>query len=395
MIPRFEVSHDIPERVGIIVVGGGAAGVGVAFGLASLGYTDVVVLERGYIGYGSSTRNAGRFRVHFFSKENTVFAAKSREIILEIAKKARINPVIVPGGYLWLFEDEGMFKRFIEFNEHVWKPLGYPVRLLGIDDLSERYPYLNVEGLVGSALGVENGSYHHDYLLLAQAVYAYERGVRFIEGAHVDEVIVEAGRVKGVRVRGHGTVYADNVVIAAGAWSKELVSKIGIDIPAHPQRKSLLVTEPYKFMIEPLVIFFEEHGYIGQTLKGEIIASKGYPGEPRDSDYSKIEFKWLVETSRLVAERLKGGSRLRPMRIWSGAYYVTPDHSHILGRDDEWPEGLYINTGYSGHGMMMAPYAGILLARLIVDGIEHEDLKPFKPTRFKEGKLIHEGLVIG
>lgn len=58
-------------------------------------------------------------------------------------------------------------------------------------------------------------------------------------------------------------------------------------------------------------------------------------------------------------------------------YVVSLDHSHILGRDPEWSEGLYVNTGYSGHGFMIAPLAGLLLAKNIAYGEVPELMKPF------------------
>jgi sarcosine oxidase subunit beta len=85
----------------------------------------------------------------------------------------------------------------------------------------------------------------------------------------------------------------------------------------------------------------------------------------------------------------------RMMRMWSGFYEVTPDHSHILGRDPDWPEGLYVGTGFSGHGFMMAPFAGEVLAENVAEDKVHPLMKPYLPTRFKEGKEIKETMVIG
>ncbi|MET1128859.1 MAG: FAD-dependent oxidoreductase [Thermoproteota archaeon] len=379
----------------LLVVGGGAAGVATAYMAARMGYGDrVAVLEQRYLGYGSMTRNGGRFRVHFFSRENTLFAIESAKRLLEVPRVTGVNPVIVRGGYLWLFSREESLKAFRRANTEIWGPLGVPVEILPVSEVAEKYPVLNLQGFLAAAYGRQNGSYHHDYLMLAMATYAARHGVSFVENARVRRIVVSGGRVRGVEVEGVGVVEAENVVVAAGAWSKELLSTANVDVPLTPYRKSLLVTEPYRYTLKPLVILFEEGSYLGQTPKGEIMASRRVK-DPVTTDMSGVSLLWLSETAKLLATMLKGGHMLRIMRVWSGIYNTTPDHSHLLGRDPEWPEGLYVNTGYSGHGVMMAPYAGELLVKLVFENREHEHLRLFSPTRFKEGKPIKEQLVIG
>ena len=86
------IEKGIPSKTGVIIVGGGIAGLSTAWGFAREGYNDVIVLEKEFVGYGSSIRNAGRFRVHFFSPENTLFAIESRKRILEMNKWSDFNP---------------------------------------------------------------------------------------------------------------------------------------------------------------------------------------------------------------------------------------------------------------------------------------------------------------
>ncbi|MEB3860135.1 MAG: FAD-binding oxidoreductase, partial [Desulfurococcales archaeon] len=240
----------------------------------------------------------------------------------------------------------------------------------------------------------QDGSVHHDYLMLALASYASASGALLVEGAEVESIDVGSGRVRGVRIKGSGTLRAGKVVIAGGSWSRELALRTGIELPLKPVRKSLLVTTPYRFTVRPLVILFEDGGYLGQTLKGEILAS-GRHGDPETLDHRGVSLRWLLSTAKTLSRLLKAGRFLRILRAWSGTYNVSPDHSHMLGRDPEWPEGLYVATGYSGHGLMMAPYSGELLAKLIALDKEDRFVRVFSPERFREGRLIREGLIIG
>ena len=121
----------------------------------------------------------------------------------------------------------------------------------------------------------------------------------------------------------------------------------------------------------------------------------GRHDDPKTLDHGGVSLKWLIATAKTLARLLKAGRHLRILRAWSGTYNMSPDHSHLLGRDSEWPEGLYVATGFSGHGLMMAPYSGELLARLIAEDKEDRFLRVFSPERFREGRLIREGLIIG
>ena len=390
------IEKGIPSKTGVVIIGGGIAGLSTAWGLVREGYNEVIVIEKEFIGYGSSIRNAGRFRVHFFSRENTIFAIESRKRILEMSKWSDFNPLTATTGYLWLLYSENSLDIFKKYNKDIWAPLGYPVRLLDPEEVSRRYPYINTDGVVAGVLGPQNGVFHPDFVIMGLASYVSKHGVQIREYMNVSRILVENDRVKGVYVEGLGPIYSEKVVVAAGAWSGALLETAGVEIPAEPVRKSLLVTEPYRYTIRPLIIPFEHKAYIGQTFKGEILASRGgYKDEPRDMDINKVSLRWLTETARVVAQVLRTGSKLRVVRVWSGTYYATPDHSHLLGRDPEWPEGLYVNTGYSGHGMMLGLYAGELLAKLILYDKEYEHLGFFKPSRFREGRAIHEGLVVG
>ncbi|PSN93838.1 FAD-dependent oxidoreductase, partial [Candidatus Marsarchaeota G2 archaeon ECH_B_SAG-C16] len=80
-------------------------------------------------------------------------------------------------------------------------------------------------------------------------------------------------------------------------------------------------------------------------------------------------------------------------RQWSGYYEVTPDHSQIMGAHPSWPEGLFVAAGFSGHGMMMSPLAGELMAEYIATGRIPDLMRPYSPERFDENRLIDEAMV--
>lgn len=376
----------------IAVVGGGISGLSIAYNLAVKGAPDVSVFERRWIAYGSSTRSGGRFRVHFWREENARFAIESIKRIETLSAKMEWNPVIHRGGYLWLLFSEQVLEQYRKANK-MWGDLGVAGEFLDPKEVKERYPYIEVSDVLAGFFGPQDGSLHHDYLCFGYYSLAKDLGVKFHLMTEVEEVVTEGGAVKGLRTD-KGLVEADVVVLATGAWTNVLLNKLGISLPIEPLRREVCLTEPFRYFIEPLIIDTSSSAYFGQTLKGEILGSMDYP-TPRGLMGDGVRLGLVSAWARAVTRRAPILRNARLMRTWTGYYTMSLDESHIMGRDPEWPEGLYVACGYSGHGFMMAPLVGELLAENVITGRVDELMKPFLPTRFKENKLVKEKMVIG
>ncbi len=385
------------HRYDIVVIGGGVIGFSIAYHLKKMERdVDVVLYESRYPGRGGSTRNAGHFRVHFWSRENTVYAIKSIEMLMRFPGETGWNPTIVRGGYLWLIDDDRVLEAFERYDREVWRGLGVGVEYPSIEDVARRHPYLNLDGFSHAVYAPQDGKLHHDIL-----VYGYMDGFRR-RGGDVEiyrpvlGIVVKSGRVLGVDL-GDRRVEAEHVVVAAGEYTRDLLDPLGIELPIKAVRKELYVSEPYRPFLDPLVIDTRADAdglYITQTLRGELMGSLDYPHVEGDHSHGTT-IRHYRRYAYLAARLMPMIASTTVMRVWSGNYVVTPDNSHIMGRSPEWPEGLYVATGFSGHGLMMAPYTGYLMARHILKGEVHRDMEAFLPTRFEKGRLIGERLVIG
>lgn len=381
----------------VIIVGGGIIGLSIGYNLLKLNpRLKITILEKKYVGYGASTRNGSHIRVHFWSEENVRFAVKSWKLMKRIAGELKWNPILYLGGYLWLIFDEEILKGYEEVNNRLWSKYNVPILILDDQEVKDRYPYLNVKDLYAGILGPQDGKIHHDFVTYGYYYGFKKMGGEVLEYTPVLKILSDSEKIYGVETS-IGTIDSEVVIISAGAWSRLFLEKLGIDIPLEAVRKELCVIEPTKFFIKPLIIDMRPTSqglYICQTPRGEIMGSVDYPHIKGKYEFNNT-LKYLSTFSRHAINLIPALRHLSFLRVWSGDYNVTPDHSHIMGADKDWPEGLYIATGFSGHGFMMAPYVGVVMAKYILEGVVSEDLRPFLPSRFKEKKLIKEIMVIG
>jgi len=362
----------------IIIIGAGGHGLSLAYHLYKKGISDIVLIEKNRIGYGSSGRNASRFRYHFNSKENVNFAIDGIRFLVQESKEMKYNPLLFKSGYLWLLDNKNMdiFRKL----DTMWSSLGVRGKFMDCSN----FDFLKYGEICYFA--PQDGSFHHDYIL-----YSYFEVIKDKIKIIYDEVekILADSKVRGVKLKSNKTINGDIVAVTAGAWSSLLIN----DIPIYPEKKEIYITEDIKFKVKPLVIDTNHEIYLSQTLKGEIIG--GIEDKKEFSFYPfTISLENTIKFLKGVRNLIKGTEGIGILRGWSGYYEMTPDHSHIMGYSNNWPDGLYIDAGYSGHGMMFSPFSGKIMADLIADNIKSKYISIFSPDRFQNSQLIQENMVI-
>ena len=380
-------------RTKVLVVGGGIIGLAIAYNLVKKGERDVLVIDRNYVGSGSTTRCASGFRVHFFSEENTLFAIESRKRLMNAGDELEFNPLVEQIGYMWLLYDDAMLDAYRKRNIR-WSQLGFAATSMTPEDVNETHPYINTEGMIGAYYGPQDGELHHDFILYGYRDAILKGGGKILEYVDAEKLLTSGCKIRGVETSAT-SIEADKVVVAAGAWSNQILETAGVTVPIKPERKEICVMEPMKHFIKPLLVNTKlKSFYIIQTARGEALGSIDHPIAKETFEYGNT-LEFLKEYSRAAMSTIPTLRKARVLRVWSGFYEVTPDHSHILGRSKEWPENLYVSAGFSGHGLLMAPYAGEAMAELLLEDRTPPLMEPFRPSRFDEGKQINEELVIG
>ncbi len=380
------------DRAEVVIVGAGIMGLSIAYNLArNHGITNVVVLDRTYLCGGASGRNGGGVRAQFSSEGNIRLMQESIRICRDFAREMKINIWFRQGGYLFLVRDEAG-RRTLEQSVAVQNGCGLETRMLTPKEAQHVVPELSLEGVVAASYNGDDGVVFPWPFVWGYAQVAETLGVEIAPFTDVVGFDTEGSKITAV-VTSKGKIATNRVVNAAGAWSPEVARLLGVELPNHPHRHEICSTEPLKPWLKPLVADLSNGLYFSQSMRGEIVGGVTNhdvpPGMNMDSSHRFLALygKALLNTCPILGS-------VKVLRQWAGCYDLTPDANPIVGEVDE-IEGFYQASGFMGHGFMMAPVMGRLIAQYIAEGTELPMFERWNLRRFKEGRLLTEAMIIG
>jgi sarcosine oxidase subunit beta len=384
----------LPERADVAIVGGGIMGLAIAYHLADLSRLRICVIERSYLVSGASGRNGGGVRMQWGDAGNVALMMESIDICRTLAQELGINLWFRQGGYLFLARDEAGEQRLIR-NAELHRQVGAPTRLLSADEAKDIVPQLDVRGVRLAAFNPEDGVVFPWPFVWGYAAQAVDRGV--LVRTHTDVTRLEPTDDGFLLHLGTGErLRAGTVVNATGAWSGGLNRTLGVELPNRPHRHEILSTEPLKPVLDPLVVDLATGLYFSQSTRGEIVAGITMPGGDDDHEVTMdSSLRFLAHLGRTLVGLAPGLAAVKVLRQWAGPYDVSPDGDAIVGPTPRFPRLLQV-CGFTGHGFMMAPAVGRMLARWLVRGERHAMLERWDPGRFARGDSSRrEDMIIG
>jgi sarcosine oxidase subunit beta len=374
----------------VVIIGGGAVGLSTAYQLALHGITDVLVIDKDSLVKGATGRNGGGVRAQWTTKENIQLARDSMAAFRHFAQDTGHNIFYRRSGYLFLARSERRLSHLTvatDFqNQH-----GVHTRMVGTDEVREIVPGIQTEGVIGAAWNPDDAIIFPWPLVWGWKDAAEKRGVEVSVHTEVTGLEITSGRVRAVETN-RGQIGCDWVVNAAGAFSKRVASMAGLSLPNIPERHEILVTEPLKPFLNPMLVDLSTGLYVNQDMRGEVIGGLGTSHRESLDWGSSLEF--LRSFSKQLTSLLPHLGKVRVLRQWAGSYDKTPDHKPVLGAGTDGPENLLQANGFSGHGMMISPMVGRILAQHIAGIKTDVPLEPFCLDRFK-GEVDVENMVIG
>lgn len=380
------------DRASVVVIGGGIMGLSTAYNLAkNHGVRDVVVLEKSYLCSGASGRNGGGVRAQFSSETNVRLMQESLRICRAFAGEMKINVWFRQGGYLFLVRDEEG-RRALEGSVKVQNECGHPTRLLTPKEAQRIVPELELEGVVAAAYNPEDAVVFPWPFVWGYARAAEDLGVQISTFTEVLGFETSGRRIEAV-VTTRGKIATSRVVNACGAWSPQVARMLGVSLPNKPHRHEICSSEPLKPWLTPLVADLSNGLYFSQSTRGEIVGGISNHDVPEGID-QRSSHAFLALYARALVKTAPVLGSVKVLRQWAGCYDLTPDQNPIVGQVDE-VEDFFQASGFMGHGFMMAPVIGKLLAQHIAEGTDLPLFDRWSLRRFKEGRLLRESMIIG
>jgi sarcosine oxidase subunit beta len=376
----------------VVIVGAGIMGLAIAYNLAKThGITDVTVVDRTYLCGGASGRNGGGVRAQFSSEENIRLMQESIRLCRDFAREMKINVWFRQGGYLFLVRSEDG-RRNLEKSVAVQNACGLGTRMLSAREAQKIVPQLRTEGVTAASYNAEDGVVFPWPFVWGYAQGAERLGVEIATFTDVVGFRTTGKRIDAV-VTDKGEIRTHRVVNAAGAWAPEVARLLGVELPNRPHRHEICSTEPLKLWLKPLVADLSNGLYFSQSMRGEIVGGIGNEHVPPGLDMGSSH-EFLALYARAVLDTCPILGSVKVLRQWAGCYDLTPDANPIVGEVDE-VDGFYQVSGFMGHGFMMAPVMGRLVAQNIAEGTQLPMFERWNLRRFKEGRLLQETMIIG
>jgi len=383
----------LPETADVVIIGGGVMGASTAYHLARRGCKKVVLLERReFLGAEATGKCAGGIRYQFSTEINVRLSLLSLPMLERFEEEIGQAIDLRWPGYLFLLDNARDLATF-RANVAMQNRLGVPSRILSAEEVRAKVLLLRLDDIIAAAWCPKDGLADPNGVVQGYAAAARRLGAQIFTATEVTGIRVQSGRVAAVETP-LGTIATRAVVNAAGPWAGQVAALAGVDLPVVPLRRQIVVTTPLRGIPDdfPFVIDFSRSLYFHREGQG-ILTGQSNPDERPGFDQS-VDHAWTERHLEAAMWRFPLLERAGLLREWAGLYEVTPDaHPVIDGLRD--PAGFYIVAGFSGHGFMHGPAAGLLMAELILDGRAHTlDIRQLRFSRFAEGDLVREHNVV-
>jgi sarcosine oxidase subunit beta len=367
-------------------------GASTAYHLAKLGVKNVVLLEKeDFFGQGATGRCAGGVRYQFSTEINLKLSLASLPMLERFKDETGQDINYRKCGYLLVATQEhdvAAFRRNVDLQHR----LGIQTEWLEGDEVRARLPWMRFEDALAGTYHQKDGLVDPNSVVMGYIAAAQRLGVKAFTGIEAIGINVLDDRVTEV-VTPSGSIHTQTVVNAAGPWSTLVGDLAGITLPLVPLRRQMFTTTPLPDLPPdfPFVIDFAQSLYFHREGEGLLIGMSN-PDEKPGYD-QKIDEAFELVNLEAASARLPMLEKAGLVSRWAGLYEVTPDAHPIFGMTPV--KGLLVVTGFSGHGFMHGPVAGLLIAELICEGsYKSVDVSALDLARFSEGRLIQEYNVV-
>ena len=381
----------LPGRARVVIIGGGVIGTSVAYHLARMGWTDVLLLEQGQLSCGTTWHAAGLVGQLRASQNGTRLVQYSMELYARLEEETGLSAGFRRCGGVTVARTAD---RMVQLKRTAATAAAYQLdcELISPQRAREFYPLLAVDDLAGAIWLPGDGRANPTDLTAALARGARDRGVVIREHTRVTGIGTKDKAVAGVRTD-QGDVEAEVVVNCAGQWAKQVGAMCAVTVPLHSAEHFYVVTEQIDGVNRDLPILRDPDGYtyIKEEVGGLLVGGfepEAKPWVAPDQLPYPFEFQLLDEDWDHFAILMDSAIRRIPAlaqagikMFYNGPESFTPDNQFILGEAPEL-RNFFVGAGFNSVGIASAGGAGRALAEWITEGEPSLDASAVDIRRF-------------
>ncbi|TMQ20103.1 MAG: FAD-dependent oxidoreductase [Deltaproteobacteria bacterium] len=383
----------VPAQARVVVIGGGVIGCSVAYHLAHMGWTDVVLLERDRLTSGTTWHAAGLIVTFGSTSETSTEMRKyTRDLYARLEAETGQSTGLRQCGFIEVAADLDRleeYRRIAAFNRYC----GVDVHEISPGQVKELFPLAEVDDVLAGFYVPGDGRADPVGVTMALARGARQRGVAIVEGMPCTGVIRRRGAVTGVTTPA-GDIACEYVVNCAGMWARQLGAQAGVAIPLQAAEHYYLITERIPEVAArgaswPVLEDPASYGYFREEVGGLMIglfepvcAPWNIRGVPDDFSFGEIQPDWdrmagYIETAmRRVPIAMTTGVR----KLFCGPESFTPDLLPCIGEAPEL-RNYFVAAGLNSIGILTGGGLGRVVAHWIVTGRPDVDVTGFHIDR--------------
>ncbi len=382
------------ERADVVIIGGGIMGTSLAFALTKLGVRNVMIVERHTLAAGASGRTGALLRQHYSNVPEATLAHLSLLTYANWNDEIGGDCGFVNTGSIVTIStsgDDAVNIGRMHRNVAMQNRVGIQSEVVTAERFRELQPFARMDDVAVAAYERDSGYVDAVAATRGMANAATRGGARVAEERTVNGILVDGNRVVGVETD-TGTISAETVVCAAGAWSVPLLAKIGVEVPIEAQRVQVTVLNRPMDMpesgtmtyVDTAAGFFCRNAGPNRTLAGVGGGEFHDVVDPFSYD-DRMDPGFDDAVKRTLARRMPAMARATTLYGYACLYDMTPDLHPILGGVEN-VDGLHLMLGFCGAGFKKGPAIGRCMAELIVHGKSTTvDLTPFRLGRYADG----------